>query len=488
MPASLSRRLSGLDATAMIELMGHGEVSAEELIGEHLELLAERGLALGAIVASDAATARSTARTIDGRRRSGERLGALAGVPLSVKDSFDVRGLRTSHGRLSDAHTATEDAPAVARARAADAVVFAKTNVPVLLGDYQSSNPDFGRTLNPWNAQRTPGGSSGGSAAAIAAGLSALELGSDLLGSLRMPAAWCGIFAHRPSNGVISKMGHLPWATDGLIEPPVSVAGPMTRSARDLLLAFDVLAGPARLDAVGWRLQLPPARRDALPGTRVGLWIDEPSAPIDDEMRAAVLDLAEALRAAGCIVEELTSPPGAGSEGLELFDRLMSAEIAHSLTDEDWDALLAAAAPGSGAPDQAKARALTQSARTAWQDAETQRTITAAWRGIFDRFDVVLAPAVPGASPPHDERPAAERMLTVAGAEHPAFDVVSAWSRLVNLAMLPSTVIPMGPGAASGMPLGAQLIGPYLEDRTPLRMAELLEAEQIIGFVPPKEW
>ncbi|WP_100814327.1 amidase family protein [Microbacterium lacus] len=479
--------LGGLDATAMIELMNRGDVSAAAVIDEHLALASGRGAELCAIVAQDPEAARSVARAVDEARRKGEPHGTLAGVPMTVKDSFDVRGLRTTHGRLSDSHVATEDAPAVARARAAGAVIYGKTNVPVLLDDYQSSNPDFGRTLNPWDPERTPGGSSGGSAAAIAAGLSALELGSDLSGSIRMPAAWCGIFGHRPSNGVLSKMGHLPWAVDGLIEPPVSVAGPMARSARDLSLAFEVLAGPARLDAVGWRLQLPPSRVDRLRGTRVGLWVYEPAAPIDDEMRMALLDLADTLRAAGCTVDELTKPPGAGAAGLELFDRLQGAEIAHSLTDDDWNTLVAAAAD-TDAPDNKAARALTQSARTAWQDAEAQRAITAAWGSVFDRFDVVLAPAVPGAAPRHDERPGAERRLNVGGTENPAADVVSAWSRMVNLAMLPSTVIPLGPGADTGMPLGAQLIGPYLEDRTPLRFAALMEAEGIIGFTPPNGW
>ncbi|WP_396641617.1 amidase family protein [Microbacterium sp.] len=479
--------LGELDATAMLDLMRRDEVSAVEVIDAHLAMVAGHGAALRAIVTQDAESARSTARKIDEARREGAPGRALSGIPMTVKDSFDVRGMRTTHGRLSDAHVALEDAPAVARARAAGAVLYGKTNVPVLLADYQSTNPDFGRTLNPWDPERTPGGSSGGAAAAIAAGLSALELGSELSGSIRMPSAWCGVFGHRPSNGVVSKMGHLPWATDGLIEPPVSVAGPMARSARDLRLAFEVFAGPARLDAVGWRLDLPPSRVDELRGTRVGLWIDEPAAPIDDEMRMALLDLADKLRAAGCTVDELTSPPGAGASGLELFDRLQAAEIAHSLTDEDWDALVVAASDNDAA-ENTTARALTQSVRAAWQDAEAQRAITAAWGSVFDRFDVVLAPAVPGAAPLHDERPTAERTLTVAGTEHPAFDVVSAWGRLVNLAMLPSTVIPMGPGADSGMPLGAQLIGPYLEDRTPLRVAELLEREQIVRFAPPQEW
>lgn len=483
-----SSSLASLDATAMRGMLASGEVSAVELLDAHLDLLAGAGAELNAVVDTDFEGARAAARAIDERRHRGDVLGALAGVPMTVKDSFDVAGMRTSHGRLSDSHQATSDAPTIARTRAADAVIYGKTNVPVLLADYQSSNPDFGRTLNPWAHDRTPGGSSGGSSAAIASGLAALELGSDLAGSIRMPAAWTGIFGHRPSNGIVSKMGHLPWETDGLMEPSVSVAGPMTRSARDLSLAMTVMQGAARLESVAWRVQLPEPRVTRLAGARVGLWLDDEAAPVENEMREALIALATALREAGCTVDELTSPPGSGHAGIELFDRMQAAEISHSTGDADF----AAAIELSGdrdAPGSAWARALTQPMRTAWHDLEQQRRITTAWRdSVFNRFDVVLAPAVPGAAPLFDARPTSERTLTINGADYAAFEVVSTWSRLVNLAMLPSTVIPIGLGSETGLPLGAQLIGPYLEDRTPLTFAELLEADQLIVYRAPEGW
>lgn len=476
--------LTGLDATGMLRLLANGAITAVELLDAHLDLLRGRGGDLAAVVDSDPEAARAAARAADRRRREGRPTGPLAGLPMTVKDSFDVAGLRTSHGRLSDAHLALEDAPAVARARAAGAVLYGKTNVPELLADYQSANADFGRTLNPWDAERTPGGSSGGSAVAVASGLAAIELGSDLSGSIRMPAAWTGVFGHRPSNGVVSKLGHLPWAVEGLIEPPLSVAGPLARSARDLALALRVLAGPARLEAVAWRLELPEPRVTRLAGTRVGLWLADEAAPVEEELRSGILRLAAALEEAGCIVEELASPPGSGREALELFDRMQLAEIAHSLPEAAWASALAAAAEAGAV----WAQGVTQPVRTTWRDWETQRAITAAWRGLFDGVDIVLAPAAQGAAPRHDERPIHERRLQVGGASHPASDVVSAWSRMAGLAMLPATVIPLGPGAESGLPLGAQLLGPYLEDRTPLRFAELLEAEGIIGFAAPPGW
>jgi len=482
----LPSSLASLDLTAQAALVRSGEVSARDLLDAVLDLLEGAGSGLGAVTDTDLAAARTAADRVDQRRRAGDELGPFAGVPITVKGSYDAAGLRTHLGRIRDSHVAASDAPVVGKARAAGAVVYGKTNVPDQLADYQTFNDDFGRTYNPWDRERTPGGSSGGASAALAAGLTALEFGSDLAGSIRMPAAWCGLFGHRPSNFVMSKMGHLPWEVDGELEPTVSTTGPLTRSARDLVLAVDVLSGPARLNAIGWRLELPATRVERLAGTRVGLWLDDEAAPIDDEQREALVAFAGRLRDAGCEVDEVRAPAGGGFAGLERYDRMQAGEIAHSVSDEEWaQALIDAAGDEPGA---AFARSLTQPARVFWQDLEEQRRITKAWNALFQRVDVVLAPTVPGAAPLFDPRPTAERTLEIAGSTYSAFEIVSTWSRLANLAMLPSTVIPLGPGAISGQPLGAQLLGPYLGDRTTLRVAELLEQDGLIGFVPPPGW
>jgi amidase len=463
-----------LDATAQLELLAAGALSAAELLERHLARRDAVDGPLGAIVDVDLDRARADAARVDADRAAGRPLGPLAGIPITVKDAFDVAGMRTSHGRLSDAHRATADAPAVARLRAAGAIPYGKTNVPVLLADYQTANADFGRTRNPWDAARTAGGSSGGSAVAVASGLSALDLGSDLAGSIRMPAAWNGVFGHRPSNGLVSKLGHLPWPTDGLLEPPVSVSGPLARSARDLDLVVPLLAE---------RTGLPAPRIAALRGARIGVWTDAAVAPVEPEMRAALAALADALAHAGCTVVEIHDPPGADADGLALFARLEHAEIAFSLDDATW--ALAQAAREDDGPTGEWARLVTRSVRDATRDAADQRLLSRRWsEEVFSRVDVVIAPAVPGAAPLSDERPSAGRVLEIDGVVHRAPEAVSAWSRLVGLGMLPATVVPLGPGAASALPLGAQLIGPFLGDRTTLGLAVLLEQAGLVRFDP----
>ncbi|MBB2975499.1 amidase [Microbacterium endophyticum] len=472
----MTEALPAMDATTMRALLAAREISAVELWQAHQFRLDDGGDSFGAIVDTDLAGAAATAAAIDARYSRGEALGALAGVPMTIKDSFDVAGMRTSHGRLSDSHQATRDAPAVARARAADALIFGKTNVPVLLLGYQTVNDDFGRTLNAWDSNRASGGSSGGAAVAVATGLSALELGSDLAGSIRVPAAWNGIFGHRPSNGVVSKRGHLPWHVDSRIEPPVSVSGPLARSARDLELVFSVVAGAAPSEAIGWRLDLPRLTRKSLAGTRVGIWTDCVSAPIDDEMRRAIAALASALTEAGCHVLEIVEPPGADEAGLQLFNRMQQAEIAHSIDG----ATFGAAVDVEGD--------LAQRVHDAWRDAEEQREIRDEWNErVFDHVDVVIAPAVPGAAPVYDGQPEPEpeRSLEISGRVYSAPEAVAAWSNIANLAMLPCTVIPLGLGATSRMPLGAQVMGPYLHDLTTIGFARLLEDAGLVQFVAP---
>lgn len=455
------------DATATASAIRSREVSAVEVLDEHRRRAAVDAERWGAIVHTDFDAAHRSAADRDRRLAAGVEVGPLCGVPMTVKDSFDVAGMRTSHGRLSDAHWAVDDAPAVARLRGADAVVFGKSNVPVLLSGFQTENADFGRTSNPWAADRSAGGSSGGSAVAVATGTSALELGSDLAGSIRVPAAWNGVFGHRPSNGIVSKRGHLPWAVDSLIEPPNSVSGPLARSARDVALALGVLVGASGLDAAAWRVELPPAGLQTLRGVRVGVWLDCEVAPVSTAMRRAVSRLADGLASAGAEVVPLSSVPGADAAGLAVFDRLVQAEIAHSVDDESY-------AGSEGRPGS-----VGQSVRDMWRDAEYQRRIRGRWsQEVFTRLDVVLAPAVPDEAALLDDRPEADRRVVIDGVSHSAA-VTGAWSRIANLAMLPCTVIPAGLSDA-GLPLGAQLIGPYLADRRTIRVAEMLEREGLV--------
>ncbi|KAA9166124.1 amidase [Amycolatopsis acidicola] len=483
---AVAASLAAADGTRMLAELASGALTAVELLERHLALLDGPGAALGAVVDTDREGARAAAVAVDAARDAGRPLGPLAGLPVTIKDAFDAKGMRTSHGRLSDAHQATEDAPLVRRLREAGAIVVGKTNVPVYLADHQSTNDDFGHTRNPFDPARSPGGSSGGAAAAVAAGLAVGDFGSDLSGSLRVPAAWCGLFGHRPSNGIVSKLGHLPWPRGGLLEPRVSAVGPMTRSAADSARFLDVLAGAEGLDAYAWRLELPPARVDALAGTRVAVWLDDAACPVDKETVAAIRAFADALAEAGADVEELTDPPVRGEEAIELFIRLQAGEVVHGLDDEACVRSAALVdAPGRAG---AMARGHLQSLRAALDDFEAQRQIAARWAEVHERYHVVLCPAAPCAAPPYSEVPAESRLLTLDGVEVPAADTVGAWSRISSVGGGPATVVPLGAGATSGLPIGAQLLGRYLDDRTPLRVAALAEEAGLIRFTAPKGW
>jgi amidase len=385
-----------------------------------------------------------------------------------------------------DLAIADEDAANVARLRAAGAVILGKTNVPVANADWQAVNKLFGRTLNPWNPALTPGGSTGGGAAAVAAGLSAAELGSDIGGSVRIPAAFCGLFAHKPSAGAVSNTGHFPWRGN-VPNPALDLAaqGPLTRSAEDLDLLLGVLAGANGPDAKAWRLELPPPRFDSLERCRVGLlrlpaWI-----AVEQSILDARQELADGLgrRGAGVVDVDLSGTFG----DLAQYYR-------HYLTSLQC-VLGGATPPHARAKAAAKMRTyddpflgavaegLEGSAALLIEMLEAGRRYRGQWETVFRDIDVLLSPVCNVNAFPHDDAFFYDRVLTIDGAPYPYYRL-SAIPSLASLAGLPVTVFPTGRRAASGAPIGLQVMGAFLEDRTTIQFARLLEA-QFGGFVPP---
>ena len=266
--------------TALAAALRRREIGCVELLDHYLARGERLNPRLNAIVILDAGRARERARDADRALARGESWGPLHGVPFTIKDSYETAGLRTTCGwsQIAD-HVPATDATAVARLRAAGAVIFGKTNVPTLASDAQSYNPIFGVTNNPWDTTRTPGGSSGGAAAAVAAGLTGGDIGSDIGGSIRTPSGWCGVYGHKTTWGIIPGRGHIPGPPGTLAETDLGVFGPLGRAADDLDLGLDVMVGPSGEDARAWQLTLPPARRTRLRDYRVALWIDEPAGP-----------------------------------------------------------------------------------------------------------------------------------------------------------------------------------------------------------------
>ncbi|WP_052423629.1 amidase [Nonomuraea candida] len=470
--------------------MRAGEVSAAELTDEAIARIERDDKAINAICVPDFDRARAAARDADRARARGEDR-PLLGVPVTVKESYDVAGLPTTWGLPPHRnHMPAEDAVQVSRLKAAGAVVLGKTNVPLGLQDIQSFNEIYGTTHNPWDHDRTAGGSSGGSAAALASGFGALSIGSDLAGSLRTPAHFCGVYAHKPTLGLA--------ATRGMVAPPapplpvdldLAVVGPMARTARDLTLLLDVMAGPDPLThGKAYDLALPPARHERLRDFRVLVLDDHPLIPAGSAVRAGVNRVAEALAGGGARVERHSPLLPDLAEAARLYmELLISGAVARFPLDsyEELRARAAGLSADDRSLDSVRQRAMVFSHRD-WMEANHRREVHRhGWRRLFAGFDAVVCPITPTPAFPHDHTPnPLERRIDIDGVAYPYFDQL-VWAGLATMPGLPATAVPAG-RSSEGLPVGVQLIGPMFEDRTPLWLAELLE-QQLGGFHPPRQ-
>jgi len=479
-----------LDFATVDQLMGAMQarsLSSRELL-EHLLARVERiNPSLNAVVALDADRARQAADDADAARASGDPLGPLHGLPMTVKDVWETEGLVTTAGapELRN-HVPVADALTVARLKAAGAIVFGKTNVPLYAGDFQTYNEIHGVSNNPWDRSRTTGGSSGGAAAAVAAGLTPLELGSDIGGSIRSPAHFNGVYGLKPSWGLVPSRGHIPGPPGTLIETDVNSGGPLARSLSDLRLALSVIAGPVPEEARAWRLDLDPGApiRD-VSELRIATVFTEGAdlLPVAQEVRDSLSGLAARLAAAGATVEPVPMPVPL-ADGLRTWQDLVLPIIGITLSDGDFASFTEFDGLPGDDPMTNSAKALVSRFRT-WALASDRRLRErAAWDELFADWDAVLAPVMPTAAFPHDtERSLAERSLDVNGAPLSHL-LVLAWCGAIGSALLPVVALPAGttPG---GLPVGVQVVGPYLGDLRLLRVAELLDEAAGPGFTPP---
>lgn len=449
------------------------EISARELAEVCLERIERLNPQLNAVATLDAERALARAGELDRKR---EPVGPLHGLPVTIKDQFETAGLRTTCGADLYADYVPEgNAAAVQRLVDAGAVILGKTNMAALAGDWQTYNDLFGTTNNPWDIARTPGGSSGGSAAAIAAGLSALELGGDIGGSIRVPAAWCGIFGHKSSWGTIPFRGTLPAPPGTLTRTDVAAMGPFARSAEDLELALAVLAAPDELDIAAWRLELPPPRHEKIADYRVAVWIDDERYPIAADVRAAVTAVTDSLQTAGARVKHVRPDVDLG-ESHRLRQQLLRPILALGVDDEAYARLIEDARALSQGDDSYEARsnrAATQTHR-AWLRLNERRTqIRTEWTRFFRDWDVCLVPPAQTTAIPHDQSsPPQDRTFAVDGVDRPYGDL-GGWISLAGIAYLPSTIAPVG-RSPEGLPIGIEIIGPFLEDRTTIQLASAI--------------
>ena len=448
------------------------EISARELLDLHLDRIDALDGEVNAVVTLEPERARSEAATIDDARAADAAVGPLAGVPVTVKDAIATAGIRSTGGavELRD-HVPDEDATVVQGIRAAGAVVFGKTNVPRWSGDYQTTNEMFGTTRNPWDLERTPGGSSGGPAAAVAMGFTGFEIGTDIGGSIRVPSSFCGVYGHKPSFGIIPTYGYLDHPSSHRNIADVNVFGPIARSVDDLELLLGLLAGPNPDDAVAWRLDLPAPRATRLDEFRVVAWLDDEFAPVDPAV-AAVMDRAvAALEAAGARVDHDRRPDLDAATAALIGSMLISSATEISDTADESSA---ANADGRGLPHRA------------WDELHRRRgDLRQRWTQFFADVDVLLCPVT--VVPPfrHVQSPSGSNWAHATLADHGdrRYSDLIGWSALIGSAYLPVTVPPIG-RTPEGLPVGLQVVAPYLHDRTSLAFARCM-ADVLGGYEAP---
>jgi amidase len=486
-----STELDYRTSTELVALLAARKVSAVELFERSVRRIEARDKAINAVVVRDFERARDAAKAADAALARGERR-PLLGVPITVKESYNVAGLPTTWGfPAGKDFRPKEDALCISRLKAAGAVILGKTNVPLSLADWQSYNDIYGTTNNPWDTARTPGGSSGGSAASLAAGYVSLELGSDIGGSLRVPAHYCGVFAHKPSLGLAPSRGQTPPNVPPLpFDNDLAVIGPMARSAGDLSLGLDIIAGPdEEVDAVAYRLALPPPRQESLGRFRVLIIDTHPLIPTARTVTDALRRLAEGLEKVGVKVAGASSLLPDLREAARVYVMLLWSRLAAFWPPELF-VRLQEAAKALPADDDSPVTWQTRGAvlsHREWIAADRMRVgMRQQWRALFREFDVVLCPPMPTPAFPHDHNPDQRtRQVEIDGKLYPYLDQIF-WPGVATVVGLPASAVPIGL-SATGLPIGVQIIGPYLEDRTPLRFAELIERE-FGGFLPPPDF
>jgi amidase len=447
------------------------EVSSREVLDAFLERVSKLDGPINSVVTIDAERAEREAAAADEAIGGDAPRGALHGVPMTVKDSWQTAGMRTTSGAPELADFVPEvDAWPVARLRDAGAVIFGKTNLPLYAGDFQSYNEVFGTTNNPFDLGRAAGGSSGGSAAALACGFTPLELGSDIGGSIRVPAHMSGVLGHKPSYGIVPAHGQIPGPPGTLTQADLAVAGPMARSIPDLQLGLQVLAGADRWNTPAWHLDLPPPRSADLSGYRLGAWLDDPRCPVDPEVGQLLEGAAAALAEHGARVDDEVRPAFSLEKAADTFFTLLQAALSGSYPRDAIERMAA----GTDDTPVGRTQARTAMRHRDWLSANERRLqMRLRWEEFFADWDAMLLPVMPCPAIPHDHsEPMASRQVNFAGREWPYWDAVT-WMALAGACYLPATVVPVGV-TSSGLPVGIQIVGPYLHDFTTIDVGRYL--------------
>jgi len=482
---SMSNTLPFQTAKQLASAIRKKKIGCLELLDLYLERIEAHNPELNAIIAMDVEGARKQAKAADRAVKAGKKLGPLHGVPMTLKESYDIAGYPTTWGNPAFKDQKVEKhSLAAQRLVDAGATLFGKTNVPLNLADWQSYNDVYGLTKNPWDLSRTPGGSSGGSGAALAAGLTGLEAGSDIGASIRNPAHYCGVFGHKPTFGVVSPRGHA--LAGNVAQADISVCGPLARGAEDLEIAMDVMAGPDEIDGRGWTLTLPRSKKKALREFKVAVVLSDPNCEVDQSVQDELQKLATFLGKQKAKVSDTARPAIDTAEQNDVYVRLLRAATSGRLTDEAWNqaARDAAALPDSDMSYFAQMqRGNSLSHRTWLALNEKRHRMRLAWAEFFKDYDLLLCPVAVTAAFPHDQKdPRHERTIVVNNRQVPVVDQIF-WAGYSGVTYLPASAAPIGQ-ARDGLPIGVQIIGPQYGDYSTIAFARLLEKEYR-SFVPP---
>ena len=473
-----------LPAHVLAEKIKNKEISSLELTQHYIERIEKYDGDINSVIVKTFDEAILAATEADEAISKKQELNILHGVPMTIKESYNIEGQNTTWG-IPDfkGNIAKEDGLAVKRFKKSGAHFLGKTNVPLNLADFQSYNDIYGTTGNPWDVKTTPGGSSGGSAAALAAGFTSLEAGSDIGGSIRNPAHYCGVFGHKPSHAIIPSSGHE--LIPNVPEPDLSVCGPLARSAKDLEIALDIMAGPIERESRGWQLNLPESRRSNLKDFKVAIWSNDEIAPVSKEIAERCEEVGKNLESVGVNVSYAAKPDHDFLKSEINYQLLLQSVMQSGMSEEEFKKIEEIAnnlESDDFSVEAILARGTVLSHRNWIRQNYAREQTKISWENFFNKWDILICPQLATTAIEHDHRKISDRTIMVDNQEQRYFQQIF-WPGLAVNAHLPSTVFPTGL-SRDGMPIGLQAIGGAYEDKTTIKFAELYEQE-FKAFVVP---